>query len=71
MEKRPGGKIMKQSQATNKTGGGYIYTICKDGVICAASNIPGCGYSTQELKELRAAGFEILEYGRKVKKGKE
>ena len=54
----------------DKTCGGYIYTICKDGVICAASNIPGCGYSTKELKELQAAGFEILENGRKVKKVK-
>lgn len=54
----------------DKTCGGYIYTICKNGVICAASNIPGCGYSTKELKELQAAGFEIREYGRKVKKVK-
>ena len=58
---------MTQSKTKNKTRGGYICAICKDGVIHRASNIPGCGYSTQELEELKAAGFEILEYGRKEK----
>lgn len=51
-------------------GGGHVYTLEKDGVVCCRSSLPGCGYSTEMLKELRAAGFELYEDGRKVKKGK-
>jgi hypothetical protein len=51
-------------------GGWHIYTLEKDGVICCRSSLPGCGYSTEMLKELHSAGFELYEDGRKVKKGK-
>lgn len=50
--------------------GGHVYTLEKDGVVCCTSSLPDCGYSSEMLKELRAAGFELYEDGRKVKKGK-
>ena len=50
--------------------GGHVYTLEKDCVVCCTSSLPDCGYSTEMLKELRAAGFELYEDGRKVKKGK-
>lgn len=49
-------------------GGGHVYTLEKDGVVCCTSSLPDCGYSTQMLKELRAAGFELYQDGQKVKR---
>lgn len=46
---------------------GITYTLRRDGVIACTSSIPGCGYSSQELRELRAAGFELYADGKKVK----
>jgi hypothetical protein len=46
---------------------GITYTLRRDGVIACTSTIPGCGYSSQELRELRAAGFELYADGKKVK----
>ena len=59
---------MAQSKATAQPGGGPVYTIRKNGVDVAGSDIPGCGYSTQELKELAAAGYELYKDGKKVKR---
>ena len=49
---------------------GHTYTLVKDGVVCCTSSLPDCGYSTEMLKELRAAGFELYQDGRKVRRGK-
>ena len=46
---------------------GITYTLRRDGVTACTSSIPGCGYSSQELRELRAAGFELYADGKKVK----
>jgi len=59
-----------QSKATAQPGGGPVYTIRKDGIDCVVSSIPGCGYSTQELKELASAGYELYKDGKKVRKSK-
>lgn len=61
---------MTESKATAQAGGGPVYTLRKDGVICVESSLPGCGYSTQELKSLAAAGYELFQDGKKVKRGK-
>ena len=61
---------MKPNEATARPGGGPVYTLRKDGVICCQSSLPGCGYSPAMLKELQAAGFELYEDGRKVKRCK-
>ena len=57
---------MAQSNQTAQPGGGPVYTIRKGGTICVQSTLPGCGYSDKDLKELRAAGFELYEDGKKV-----
>lgn len=57
-----------QSKAPAQPGGGPVYTIRKDGVICVESSLPACGYSAQELKELAAAGYELYKDGKKVKR---
>lgn len=59
---------MAQSKATAQPGGGPVYTIRKNGLDVVESSIPGCGYSTQELKELAAAGYELYMDGKKVKR---
>lgn len=59
---------MAQSKATAQPGGGPVYTLRKGGVVCVSSSLPGCGYTAQELKELAAAGFELYEDGKKVKR---
>ena len=53
---------------TAQPGGGPVYTLRKGGVVCVQSSLPGCGYSAKDLKELRAAGFELYEDGKKVKR---
>lgn len=45
------------------------YTIRKGGKVIVASSCPACGYSTEELKQLRAAGYELYEDGKRVKRG--
>ena len=57
---------MAQSKATAQPGGGPVYTIRKNGVDVVQSNLPGCGYSTQQLKELAAAGYELYKDGKKA-----
>lgn len=59
---------MAQSKVQADPGGGPVYTLQKGGVVCVTSSIPGCGYSTQALKELAAAGFELYQDGKKVKR---
>ena len=59
---------MAQSKATAQPGGGPVYTNRKNGVDVVESDIPGCGYSSQELKELAAAGYELYKDGKKVKR---
>lgn len=56
--------------AENKATAQHTYTLVKDGVVCCASSLPNCGYSTEMLKELQAAGFELYEDGQKVKRKK-
>lgn len=56
------------TNTTAQPGGGPVYTLRKAGVICVQSSLPGCGYSSKELKELRAAGFILYADGQKVKK---
>lgn len=58
---------MAQSKTRSKPGGGSVYTIRKDGVDCVESDLPDCGYSTQELKTLAAAGYELYKDGKKVR----
>lgn len=50
---------MSQSKSSAFQPDGKIYTLRKGGVVCVQSTVPGCGYSTQELKELRTAGFHL------------
>ena len=57
---------MGQNKTTAQPGGGPVYTLKKDGVICCQSSLPGCGYSTELLKELRTAGYELFADGKKV-----
>lgn len=45
------------------------YTIRKDGKIMAQSDIPDCGYSIRELKELDRAGYHLYQDGKRVKIG--
>lgn len=52
---------------TPNNDGGPVYTLRKGGIICVSSSIPGCGYSTQELKELRAAGYALYIDGKRQK----
>lgn len=67
---RKGAVTVTSNNSTAQAGGGPVYTLRKDGVICCQSSLPGCGYSTEMLKELRAAGFELYEDGKKVKRRK-
>lgn len=59
---------MAHNKATAQPGGGPVYTLHKDGVLCVTSSIPGCGYSTEELKELASAGFELHKDGKKTRR---
>ena len=60
---------MAQSKATAQPGGGHTYTLRKGGLVCVTSSIPGCGYSTKELKELAAAGYILYVDGKKAQRG--
>lgn len=62
--------MMAQSNTTTQPGGGPVYEIRKAGVVCCSSSLPDCGYTAQQLKELRAAGFDLYEDGKKVKRCK-
>ena len=57
---------MAGDKTTAHPGGGPVYSLRKGGVIWCQSSIPGCGYSTGMLKELRAAGYELYANERKV-----
>lgn len=57
---------MAQSKATAQPGGGPVYSLRKDGVICCQSSLVDCGYSAGMLKELRAAGFELYKGNKKL-----
>ena len=59
---------MADNNTTAQAGGGPVYTLRKNGVICCSSSLPGCGYNAQELRELKAAGFELYEDGKKAKR---
>lgn len=61
---------MAQRKETAQPGGGPVYTLRKDGVVCCQSSLPDCGYNAGMLKELRAAGFELYRDGKKVWRGK-
>lgn len=49
---------------------GSTYTLRKGGKICVTSSIPDLGYSSQELRQLKAAGYELYIDGKKAKKSK-
>ena len=61
---------MAENKETVQPGGGPVYQIRKNGVVCCESSLEGCGYSDEMLKDLRAAGFELYADGKKVKRGK-
>ena len=46
---------------------GVLYEIRKDGVVCCHSHLENCGHSSQTIKEMQAAGFELYADGKKVK----
>lgn len=45
---------------------GKTYTIRKGGKIIVQSSLPDCGYSKDELKSLRSAGFELYVDGKRA-----
>ena len=45
---------------------GKVYTIRKGGKTIVRSSIQNCGYSDEELKSLRRAGYELFADGKKV-----
>lgn len=47
---------------------GKVYTIRKDGLTIVQSSIPACGYTPEELKSLRAAGYALYADGKLVKR---
>lgn len=61
---------MAQRNQIDQPGGGPVYEIRKAGVVCCTSSLPGCGYTVQELRDLRAAGFELYEDGKRAKRTK-
>lgn len=48
--------------------GAVLYEIRKGGVTCCRSYLENCGYSTQTLREMLAAGFELYIDGKKAKR---
>ena len=48
--------------------GPVLYEVRRDGVTCCQSYLENCGYSTQTVKDLLAAGFELYAGGKKVKR---
>lgn len=61
---------MQQNKAPANKTGDMIYTIRKGGKVYVRSSIPACGYSADELRQLREKGFELYENGKKAKKSK-
>lgn len=47
---------------------GKVYTIRKGGKIIVRSTIPACGYSPEELRSLRAAGFQLYADDKLIKR---
>ena len=64
------GKRMTQKKAPTQPGGGPVYSLRKNGVVCCQSSLADCGYSAGMLKELRAAGYELYRDGKKVWRSK-
>lgn len=62
---------MAESKETAQPGGGPVYTLKKDGVVCCQSSLPGCGYTAGMLKELREAGYVLYRNDKKVWRGME
>jgi hypothetical protein len=50
--------------------GPVLYEIRKGGVVCCQSYLENCGYSSQTLREMMAAGFELYANGKKVPRGR-
>lgn len=48
--------------------GPVLYEIRKGGVICCQSYLENCGYSSQTIKEMQTAGFELYADGKKVRR---
>lgn len=61
---------MAQNETTTQPGGGPVYSLRKDGIICCQSTILNCGYNAETMKELRAAGYELYIDGKKAKRAK-
>lgn len=55
---------MAQNNTTASSG--HVYTLRKGGKVCVTSSLPDLGYSSQELKELRAAGYHVYCDGKRV-----
>lgn len=47
---------------------GKTYTIRKGGQIIVQSSLPDCGYNKDELKSLRAAGYDLYTDGKLTKR---
>lgn len=46
-----------------------VYSIRKEGRIYAQSHEPGCGYSSQILRQMQKAGYVLYKDGKRVKIG--
>lgn len=56
------------AQNNTPASAGSVYTLRKGGVVCVTSSLPDLGYTAQELKELRAAGYHLYCDGKRVVK---
>lgn len=45
------------------------YSIRKDGRAYVSSSLPGCGYNTQQLRQMQKAGFHLYKDGKRAKIG--
>ena len=51
----------------NETAGTDVYTIRKSGVDVLESHAPNCGYTPEELHDMKRAGYYLYKNGKKVK----
>ena len=55
---------VKLHKNIQRPGGGPVYTLVKDGVICCQSKLEDCGYTAGMLQELRNTGYELYRDGK-------
>lgn len=61
-------KIMNTRTNCHIKPDGKTYTIRKSGKVIVQSSLPACGYSQEELRSLREAGYKLYEDDKLVKK---